>query len=62
MNEEEDNFIEMDKIRSNDQEKGLPDEETVEPPMDTDTDGGEQDSSNEEHQENNLGGEQGAEA
>ena len=61
MKEEDDECFEMDEIGSNDQEKGLPDEETVEPPMDTDTDGGEQDSSNEEHQENNLGGEQGAE-
>ena len=58
---EEDKCIEMDEIGSNDQEKGLPDEVTVEPPMDTDTLSREHEPSNEEYQEKNSDAEQGVE-
>lgn len=58
---EEDECIEMNKIGSNYQENGLPDEEIVKPPMDTDTDGGDHRSSNEEYQEKNSDPDQGAE-
>ena len=51
----------MDKIRSNDQEKGLPVEEPVEPPIDTDTVRLDHESSNKEHQEKDSDAEQVAE-
>ena len=50
----------MDEIGSNDKEKGWADEETVQPPMMTDTDDGVLESSNEEHQEKDSDAEQGA--
>ena len=61
MNAEDDECIEMGKIGSNCQEKSLPDEETVEPLMDTDTDGKDHESSEEEHQGKNSDAEQGVE-
>ena len=58
---EEDECIEMDEIGSNDQEKGLPDEETLEPLMEGDNGGKDQESLKEGHQEKNSDAEQGAE-
>ena len=58
---EEDECIEMDEIGSNDQEKGLPDEETLEPLMEGDNGGKDHESLKEEHQEQNSDADQGAE-
>ena len=51
----------MNEIGSNDQEKGLPDEETLEPLWDGDDGGKDQELLNEGHQEKNSDAEQGAE-
>ena len=51
----------MDEIGSNDQEKGLPDEETLEPLTDGDDGGKDQELLNEGHQEKNSDADQGAE-
>ena len=58
---EEDECIEMDEIGSNDQEKGLPDEETLEPLMEGDNGGKDQESLKEGHQDKSSEAEQGAE-